>query len=105
MEPLLAWVFLSVVVERMIEILVRLIPAIDDVKLSQLNIKLCIALVIGLLFSFGAGLDFFGMVNINFSIPFVGNVISGIFIMAGSNYISDLIATLNRVRKEPELEE
>jgi len=100
MDPILAWAFLSIVTERTIEILTKLFPILDDVSIKQLDIKLVIGLVFGLVFAFGAGLDFFSMFSINFQLPYVGAVISAIFIMAGSNYIHDLISALNSIKEE-----
>ena len=62
-----------------------------------------IGLVLGGLFAFGADLDFFSMVNITFFIPYVGQGISAVFIMAGSNYINDLISAVNRTRAADEV--
>ncbi len=98
MEPILAWLFLSVVVERSIEIFAKIFPVIDDVYIKEFNIKMAISLGLGVLFAFGGGLDFFQMVSINFNIPYVGFAISALFIAAGSNYISDIISTLNRTK-------
>ena len=99
MEPLLAWAFLAVVVERAIEIFSKLFPILDDVNLKEFNIKMFIGLLLGGLVSFGAGLDFFEMVNISFAIPYVGMAVSAVFIMAGSNYIHDIISAINRTKE------
>jgi len=103
MEPLMAWAFLSVVVERILEVIARLFPILDDVNIKQFNIKMLISLGFGALFAFGGNLDFFQMVNISFEIPYVGQAISALFIMAGSNYIHDLISAVNRTRQEQEV--
>ena len=103
MDPLLAWIFLSVVVERTLEVVSKLFPVLDDVNLKEFNIKMGIALLLGLLFAYGGNLDFFQMVNIQFEVPFVGEAISALFIMAGSNYIHDLISALNRTKEDVEV--
>jgi hypothetical protein len=103
MEPLMAWAFLSVVVERILEVIARLFPILDEINIKQFNIKMLIALAFGSLFAFGGQLDFFQMVNISFDIPYVGQAISALFIMAGSNYIHDLISAVNRTRQEQEV--
>ncbi len=99
MEPILAWLFLSVVIERGIEILGKLFPVIDDINVKEFNIKMAIALVFGGIFAYGGQLDFFSMVSINFAIPYVGYAISALFLAAGSNYISDIIQVLNREKQ------
>lgn len=100
MESLIAWLFLSVIVERIVEVLVKLIPVIDNVKIKQFDIKMLIAFIFGAVFVFGADLDFFRMVNIEFTLPYVGYVVSSVFVMAGSGYISDIISQLGRVKEQ-----
>ncbi len=100
MESLIAWLFLSVIVERIVEVLVKLIPVIDNVKIKQFDIKMLIAFIFGAIFVFGADLDFFRMVNIEFTLPYVGYVVSSVFVMAGSGYISDIISQLGRVKEQ-----
>jgi hypothetical protein len=100
MESLIAWLFLSVIVERIVEVLVKLVPAIGEIRIKQFDIKMLIAFVFGAVFVFGADLDFFRMVNIEFTLPYVGYVVSSIFVMAGSGYISDIIAQLGRVKEQ-----
>ena len=100
MESLIAWLFLSVIVERIVEVLVKLVPAVGDIRIKQFDIKMLIAFVFGAVFVFGADLDFFRMVNIEFTLPYVGYVVSSIFVMAGSGYISDIIAQLGRVKEQ-----
>ena len=102
-EPLLAWAFLAVVVERTIEIFTRLFPILDDLNLKGFNIKMFIGLLLGAVVAFGANLDFFQMVNITFALPYVGMAVSAIFIMAGSNYIHDIISAVNRTRESDEV--
>lgn len=96
MESLIAWLFLSVIVERIVEVLIKLVPALDDIHIKQFDIKMLVAFIFGGMFVFGANLDFFEMVNIEFDIPYVGYVVSSIFVMAGSGYISDIISKLGR---------
>ncbi len=103
MEPLMAWAFLSVVVERMLEVIGRLFPVLDNVNIKEVNIKMIISFTFGCLFAFGGNLDFFHMVNIQFNIPYVGEFISAVFIMAGSNYIHDLISAVNRTKQDQEV--
>lgn len=103
MEPLLAWVFLAVVVEVIIQILSDLFPILDDISVNKFNAKKLLALILGTIFAFGAQLDFFMMVNIEFNWPHVGMIISAIFIMAGSNYIHDIIGALTHKKHVEEL--
>ncbi len=99
MNPLLAWVFLAIVVERVIEMLVKFIPVLDEIHIKQVDIKMIIALMFGGISAFGAQLDFFELVGITFELPYVGFAITTVFIAAGSNYVSDIIGTLGKVKE------
>ncbi len=104
MDPLVSWVVISVVVERLVEVISKMFPILNHLKLKLLEAKLVLALVIGLLLSFGASLDFFSMFGIEFKILYVGEIISAIFIAAGSNYVHDLISYISVKRKELNIE-
>lgn len=103
MEPLFAWVFLAIITERFIEVLTKLIPALDEVLIKEFNLKLAMAFAIGLVMAFGANLDFFQMVGIDFAWPYAGQVITAFFIMAGSNYTNDIISMIRSEHTEPEV--
>ncbi len=100
MEPLLAWVFLAGVTERIVEWLTKAFPVLGELKLQQLDIKLVLSLIFGLVFAFGAKLDFFEMVGVNFDWDYVGQIMSAGFISMGSNVIHDIISLVNRSKEE-----
>ena len=100
MEPILAWALLAIVTERAIEIISKMFPILNRIKIVELDIKLVLSFIIGLVLVFGAELVFFDMFNIHFIIPYVGQILSAIFVAAGSNYIHDLIGAVNKIRQE-----
>jgi hypothetical protein len=53
------------------------------------------AIVVGILIAFGTGADIFLLLKIPFRIPVVGNVLTGLLISRGANFIHDLFKTLN----------
>lgn len=46
---------------------------------------------LSILLAFGAGLDFFVMFGIPFSIPYVGIILSGFFVSGGTKLVHDII--------------
>ena len=52
------------------------------------------AVVVSIMICFAYGLDIPALVGLNSGIPFLGNVLTGILISRGSNYIYDLIKTI-----------
>ncbi len=107
MDQLWIWIFLAFVTEVLIvEALFKWVPWIKgqhDKYAEIVSIKMSIALVFGLLFSFGAMLDFFMMFAIPFRIPLVGMLLSGFFIMAGHGVIELVIETWKtKVKQESE---
>ena len=53
-----------------------------------------IALALGVLVSVAYGIDILALFGLKTIVPFLGNVISGIIIGRGSNYLNDLISKL-----------
>jgi len=96
MDPIASWIVISIAVERLIEVIVRAIPWLDTFNIKNLNIKLIMAFLFGLLFAYGAQLDFFRMFGINFIFPYVGEAVSALFVMGGSNYVSDLVGFIRK---------
>jgi hypothetical protein len=94
MDPILMLIAVAIITERLVEVLGKAIPVLNKIKLNQLDIKLGIAFAFGLLFAVGANLDFFKMTGIEYRYGGVGVVVSAIFIMAGSNYIHELLRAL-----------
>lgn len=57
------------------------------------------AFVFSLLTAVGAGLDFFGVFNIPFTLPVVGYVFSALVMTGGSNLIHDLVSWVTNGKK------
>lgn len=85
MEKVLILVVLALVGESVWETLKM---TWQDGKISTDRIG---ALVVGLLITFGTGLDILALIDIPAKIPFLGMVLTGILISRGSNFIHDLL--------------
>lgn len=53
------------------------------------------AMVVGILIALGTRAVVFQLLDIPFQIPFVGNLLTGLLISRGANFIHDLFSTLN----------
>jgi len=93
------FLFLSFLVERLVEWVVRLIPPLDDVEIKFVNIQMVLAVLFSLILAFGAKLDFFVMMGIPFYWPYVGIILTAIIMSGGSNFVHDIIGWVE-ARKE-----
>lgn len=55
------------------------------------------ALMVGVLFAVGAGLDLCVLLGIEFAIPLVGQVLTGILLSRGANFIHDLLISIENI--------
>ncbi len=85
-------IMLAVVLEAVVEYA-------KDIFKREFEVEKFIALIMGLVFAFGAGLDLFVLVGIEFHIPYVGMAIFGLFISKGANVVHDIFDRLLQVNK------
>lgn len=91
MTLLLAWLFLAFVVERLVEVVLKVFPWFDKKRIVFVDVAMILALAFSLVIAFGANLDFFQMFGIEFAWPYVGPVVAAILMMGGSNLVHDII--------------
>ena len=97
MDILTTWLFLAFVVERVTELLLNMFPGIRTLYEKAPDI---LALTLSILLALGAGLDFFGMFGIPFSIPYVGIILSGFFMSGGTKLVHDIIEWVGGKQQE-----
>jgi len=56
------------------------------------------ALGFGVLVATGTGIDLFGLVDVPFIFPYVGEILTGILIARGANFVHDLLGKINTTR-------
>ena len=61
---------------------------------NKVDINNIVTAILGIILSIAAQLDAFALVGINFSIPFLGSILTGLVISKGSNYVYDFITKL-----------
>lgn len=87
MDVVAAWFAMAFIVEEAVEIIKRLFPILGEIKIQEVNLSLLLALAISLVITFGGGMDFFVMFNIEFGWPYVGPILSALLMTGGSEFV------------------
>ena len=101
MENILAIVFiLAIIVEALIDYATTIFMKVEGKLVIEW--KKIAAIVLGIFLAIAAGADFLAASGLDFKIPYVGMVLTGIFLSRGSNYVSDFLTMIN-TRKIPKV--
>lgn len=84
-------IFLSVIIEGIITYFRKLIVE------KTVHWQIAFAMILGIFVSIGYDMDLPGLLGLSSSIPYLGNVLTGILISRGSNYIFDLVQSLSEI--------
>jgi hypothetical protein len=87
------WIFsmLAVVVEALTEYIKNMTAAGSrKAVLIQLG-----ALAMGITVCAASGADLFAALDVHFAVPWMGCVLTGVFVSRGANYVSDLLKKVN----------
>ena len=95
MDIIASILMLAVTVEALVEYGKSIGKAIADKHTKTAITQLCaVAVSIGLCGL--AGADLYAAVGVEFSLPWVGRILTGIFASRGANFVSDLIGRLTQ---------
>ena len=95
MDIIASILMLAVTVEALVEYGKSIGKAIADKQAKTAITQLCaVAVSIGLCGL--AGADLYAAVGVEFSLPWVGRILTGIFASRGANFVSDLIGRLTQ---------
>ena len=83
--------FFAFLVERLVEWLTKLVPWLDTVQVKQVNLQMVLAVLFSMVLAFGAKLDFFVMMGIEFYWPYAGIILTAIIMSGGSNFVHDIV--------------
>jgi hypothetical protein len=100
MDGLALVFFLSVVVEKLLQLvkdLVNVIPFLPD-KFKPLTIQL-MSLVFGLMLAYAADLNAFDLMSIKSAHPNIGIFLTGLVIGKGANFAHDFFSILEKPKK------
>jgi len=95
----IVWLALTIAVEFMVDIIKQIFPFLNT-KISHVDIERLLALGIGLGICFGASIDFFSMIGIDYAFPYVGPSISALFVAGGSGKLHDFIKAIATVAEQ-----
>lgn len=93
MDMITLAIMMAVTVEGTVEICKSIVRAFvsSDIKTAVTQVT---ALVISVALCLAAGADAYAALGVEFHIPFLGMILTGILASRGSNYISDFVKQL-----------
>ena len=89
-ESIIGLICASVIVEGLITYVKTLVD-------KDISWQMVASVVLGIIVSISYGLDLFAISGMTSAIPFVGQVLTGILLSRGSNYIFHIIKTLRQI--------
>ncbi len=101
MEGIVLILVMAIVVEALIEYAKTIGKAFINGGWKTAVTQLA-AIALGVLLCFMVGGDLFAVVGIVFVWPWLGNILTGIIISRGANYVSDFIKRIQGVKTEEE---
>jgi hypothetical protein len=82
---------LAFIVERLVEIITNIFPQLNKIKVEKVNVKMLLTLIISLVVCIGANIDILQLIEVDVSMPYLGNVFSAILMSGGSEILHDII--------------
>lgn len=86
-------IMLAVIIEALVEYGKSIGKAFADKQAKTAITQLC-AVAAGILVCGAAGVDMFAAVGVEFAVPWLGIILTGIFASRGANFVSDLVGKL-----------
>ena len=93
MQGILLMLVLAVTVEGLVEY-VKSVAEHKEWKTIALQLG---AAAVSILLCLASGADLYAALGVEFAVPFVGSILTGIFASRGANYASDIIGKLRKV--------
>lgn len=93
MDKIALVIVLAVTVEAIVEYGKSIGRAFLTGDIKTAVTQLC-AIAISVTLCFAAGADFYAPLDVRFSAPWVGMLLTGVFASRGANYVSDLVKKL-----------
>jgi len=88
-------IVLAITIEALIEYAKEIIKG--EIAWAQVG-----AIGVAILLAIAANADLYEVGGIEFNIPYLGMILTGIFLSRGSNYVSDLIGKFQGAKKKEE---
>lgn len=93
MSKFLLILMLAITVEALVQYLKTILQTLQS-KEYKTAMTQAVAIAISVLLCFATGADFYSLLGVVFAFPWLGIVLTGIFISRGSNYVADFIKRL-----------
>ena len=96
MQTILLAIVMAVTVEALIEYVKQIAKALGSGEIKAAATQV-VSILLGVLLCLAVGADVYGALGVDFAVPWVGTLLTGIFASRGSNYISDLAKRLQNI--------
>ncbi len=93
MGDLFQLMIIAFLTETITEIIKDSIPCQFSKKINKY-----MSVAVALLFTFGSKLDLFSLFEMQFHIPYIGYIFSGLIVSRGSNYVHNFLGHANDLR-------
>lgn len=101
MDMIVLVLMMAITVEGLVEYGKTVGKAMLD-KQYKIAITQGAALILSVLLCFAVGADFYSVLNVQFTLPWVGCLLTGIFASRGANFVSDLFKKLQTLGSNPQ---
>lgn len=71
---------------------------------GKINLDRIGAMIVGLILSLGAGLDFMATVGIPMRVPYLGMILTGLLISRGANFMHDILSGINNIHQKSKID-
>lgn len=99
MTGMLPWFFVALAVERLVEIILTMLPALQKGKPFGIDVGLLLAFAFSLILAYGVPLDVFDLVGFSPQWVWLGPFVSALFLTGGSNMLHDLAEWLKATKE------
>lgn len=91
MTEFLMFFMVAVLVERLTEYIKKLFGEAIPEKIGTVDTYMLVSLVIGLAVAVGLQIDIFKLLGFDFKVAIIGQLLTGLIVSGGSNYLFDIV--------------
>lgn len=99
MGIIVVWLLLSLIVERIVELVLLLIPKLDKKQAAGVDVPVILAFTVALVLSVGAHLNVFEIFGVDYELPLVGTILTTFLLVGGASIVHSLWEWVNTTRK------
>lgn len=91
-------VIASVIVQAIVQAIKKLYKFEKGYAYNKFNMKVFLAIIVSLIICIFGEIDLFELLEINMSVPFLGEILTGFIISLGSNSVRNLIKQFENIK-------